>query len=383
MKRILITTGIFPPDIGGPASYGALIARHLAASSQVTVLTYSSAGRAADAQLPYRVIRISRAWPKGLRHFIFLAAACLQARRHDIVFSLNAVSAGIPAHWAARLAHKRLVVKIVGDYAWETAMNRGTTQLMINDFQRAARHGRAARLHRFQVSVCRAADGVIVPSRYLADLVHGWGIPKEKISVVYNGVDFAPSLLAKEDARKKLGLTGNILFSYGRLVPWKGFRMLVKLMPRLAEINQFFQLVIAGDGPDRKRLEVIIKNLGLTRKVLLVGRKTHPEIADYFAAADIFLLNSGYEGFSHQILEAMAAGVPVIASAVGGNREAIVQGENGFLVKYNDEFNLIEAIRSLWHNPELRNSFAQEGQETMRRFSYDEMLQKTTQILLE
>ncbi|HVZ10823.1 MAG TPA: glycosyltransferase family 4 protein [Candidatus Paceibacterota bacterium] len=382
MKRILITTGIFPPDIGGPASYGALMARHLAARSQVTVLTYSSTHRAADANLPYRVIRVSRAWPKGLRHLLFLVAACFQARRHDVIFSLNAVSAGIPAHWAARLARKKFIVKIVGDYAWETAMNRGKTQLMINDFQRAARQGRAARLHRFQVSVCAAADRVIVPSRYLADLVEGWGIPKEKIAVVYNGVDFTPSSLTKEEARKKLGLTGNILFTYGRLVPWKGFRMLAKLMPRLAEVNQFFQLVIAGDGPDRKTLEAIIKNLGLTRKVLLVGRKAHAEIADYFAAADMFLLNSGYEGFSHQILEAMAAGVPVIASAVGGNREAIVQGENGFLVKYNDEFNLIEAIRSLWNNPELRGSFAREGQKTVRRFSYDEMLQKTTQILI-
>ena len=78
------------------------------------------------------------------------------------------------------------------------------------------------------------------------------------------------------------------------------------------------------------------------------------------AAADVFVLNSGYEGFSHQILEAMTAGVPVIATAVGGNKEVIKQGENGFMVKYQDEFNLIEAIKSLWQNQGLQEEFKKE-----------------------
>ncbi|MEK7121162.1 MAG: glycosyltransferase family 4 protein, partial [Patescibacteria group bacterium] len=163
--------------------------------------------------------------------------------------------------------------------------------------------------------------------------------------------------------------------------PWKGFRMLIKIMPRLSEISQLFRLVIVGDGPDKKMLESMVKNLGLERKVYLVGRKSQAELAIYMAAADMFVLNSGYEGFSHQILEAMMAGIPVIATAVGGNKEVIRQGENGFMVKYQDEFNLVEAIKSLWQNPELREEFKKEGKKTAEQFSSEKMFNQTIKVL--
>ena len=77
----------------------------------------------------------------------------------------------------------------------------------------------------------------------------------------------------------------------------------------------------------------------------------------------------------------MAAGVPVVASAISGNKEVIDQGENGFLVKYNDEFNLIEAIKGLWQNSELREEFLEKGLETVKKFGLDRMIQETIKIL--
>ena len=99
------------------------------------------------------------------------------------------------------------------------------------------------------------------------------------------------------------------------------------------------------------------------------------------AAADVFVLNSGYEGFSHLILEAMICGAPVVASAVGGNKEAIVQGENGFLAKYNDEFNIIEAIKALWNDRELADHFAEEGKKTAHKFSSEKMVEETINLI--
>jgi glycosyltransferase involved in cell wall biosynthesis len=154
-------------------------------------------------------------------------------------------------------------------------------------------------------------------------------------------------------------------------------------MPRLCEINQFFRLVIIGDGPERKTLESIVKNMHLENKVYLVGKKSKEELALFSAAADIFVLNTAYEGFSHQILEAMAAGMPVITTAVGGNREVVRQGENGFMVKYNDEFNLIEAIKTVWQTPELRERFVEEGKKTAAHFNVDKMCQETIALLLK
>ena len=380
--KILITTGIFPPDIGGPASYSRVVAKKLSEVFDITLITYSWAWKdSQDKDLPFKVVRVWKKIPKFLRHLFFLIKVFSEAKNSDLVFSMNAVSSGIPSLIASRILKKKFFLKIVGDYAWEIAVNKNKTSLMLDDFQKVKKRGWIAILDSFQTWVCKNAEAVIVPSEYLAKIVKGWGVPQEKITVIYNGIDFRPSLLNKEEARKKIGISGNIILSMGRFVPWKGFRMLIKIMLQLLSINQFFRLVIAGDGPDRKNLEAMIKNLNLERKVYLVGRRSQEDLAIFLAAADIFVLNTGYEGFSHQILEAMAAGVPVITTRVGGNREIIHQGENGFMIKYNDEFNLVESIKALWENEEIRERFSKEGKEAVKFFSLDKMLKSTVKIL--
>jgi len=382
MKKILIATGIFEPDIGGPASYAKTLANGLKDSGAI-ILTYSSVFRFKnDIDQPYKIVRVWKKIPKGFRHLLYFFKALSLVKKSEMVFSLNAVSAGVPSLIAAKIFKKRFFVKIVGDSAWERAITRNKTHLLIDDFQKSKKKGWIGILHRLQHWVCKNAHGIIVPSEYLADIVQGWGISREKIKVIYNGVDFKPSDLSKEEARRKLGIFGHIILSVGRLVPWKGFRMLIKIMPQVSEINQAFRLVIVGDGPDKKMLESMIKNLGLERKVFLVGKKNQSELAIYLAAADMFVINTGYEGFSHQILEAMMAGVPVITAAVGGNREIIEQGENGFLVKYNDEFNLVEAVRSLWQDSELKAEFVENGKKTVEKFSLERMLSETIKFLI-
>jgi glycosyltransferase involved in cell wall biosynthesis len=380
---ILIATGLFGPDIGGPASYAHTLASRLSVSSPVTVVTYSSVrSLPEDAKSPYKIVRVWRGWPKGLRHIIFFFIVCKYARQVRVVFALNAVSAGFPSRLAARMYKRKFIVKIVGDVAWERAISSQDTLLMLNDFQKSNHRGWAKTLHAIQFQVCKGAHAVIVPSEYLGQIVQGWGIPPEKIKVIYNGTDFQPSTLSKEEARKKLGITGNVILSAGRLVPWKGFRMLIKIAPKLASINHFFQIIIVGDGPDRANLEAIIRNMGLERKVQLVGKKSRKELADYLAAADLFILNTGYEGFSHQVLEVMAAGVPLITTNAGGNKEIIHQGQNGFMVKYNDEFNLIEVIRTLWSSSEIQERFIEEGKKTAHYFSAQKMFDETISLLL-
>lgn len=379
--KILIATGIFSPEIGGPASYAKILANKLK-DSGATVLTYSPVlSFKDDNSQPYKIIRVWSKWPKGLRHLNYFFKALSLVRKSNVVFALNAVSAGVPAMYAAKIAKKKFFVKIVGDAAWETAMNKGKTHLLIDDFQKSKKTGWIAVLHKFQYKVCKSADGIIAPSQYLADIVAGWGIPKDKIRVVYNGVDFKGANISQEEAKKKIEIYGDIILSAGRLVPWKGFRMLIKIMPRLSEISQLFRLVIVGDGPDREMLESMIKNLGLERKVYLVGRKSQEELATYMAAAGMFVLNTSYEGFSHQILEAMTTGLPVITTVVGGNKEIIRQGENGFMVKYQDEFNLVEAVKSLWQNMELQEEFKKEGKKTAEHFSSEKMIGETIKVL--
>jgi glycosyltransferase involved in cell wall biosynthesis len=130
-------------------------------------------------------------------------------------------------------------------------------------------------------------------------------------------------------------------------------------------------------------LQSVVRNLGLERKVFLVGRQTSTEMAWHLAAADMFVLNTGYEGFSHQVLEAMTAGVPVITTSVGGNREVILQGQNGLLVRYNDEFNLVEAIKTLWRQDELRERIIANARHAVAAFSVERMYEQTGKLLTD
>ena len=380
-NKILIATGIFPPEAGGPASYAQALAKKLAPEKKVAVVTYSRRwGDKTDKFLPFPVIRIWKGWPKVWRHVIYLFRLFTASQGASTILALNTVSSGIPATLVARWRKQRLVVRIVGDYAWETAANTGKTFFLLNDFQKAPQRGKIKLLQNCQRWVCKQADSIIVPSEYLSGIVQGWGVKAEKIKVIYNGVDFPVSELSQEEARKKIGIAGNIILSSGRLVPWKGFKMLIKLMPRLLQINPFFRLVILGSGPDGKTLQAMINNLRLEKKVYLLP-VPRAEIPLYLKAASIYVLNTGYEGFSHQILEAMLSRVPVITTRAGGNPEVIRQGENGFMVNYNDEFNLVEAIKTVWQGQELRERFVANGLITVEHFSLEKMFNETMAVL--
>src|SRR3989344_414648 len=223
MKRILIATGIFPPDIGGPASYARILAKNLSDKFQLKIITYSSVRKfAGDKELPVSVIRVWKKWPWFIRNAIFASKIFFLAKKFDIIFSLSTLNGSIPSLVGARIFKKKFYVRIVGDYAWQVAMEKNKTALLIDDFQKAKKTGWIGFLFWLQKFLCRKADKVIVPSEYIKNLVLGWAVKPEKIKVIYNSVDFKPAEISKEDARKKIGIHGNIIISAGRLAPWKG-----------------------------------------------------------------------------------------------------------------------------------------------------------------
>jgi len=237
-QRILIATGIFSPDIGGPASYARTLAECITKEYKPVVITYSSLWQCReDKKLPFHVVRVWNKTPKIVHQSVFFIKLLFLARKFDVMFALNAISVGIPVRFAAWIYRRKFFVRVVGDYAWEAAMNKRKTMYLVNDFQKFKRKGRFAVLHWLQRWTCNHADGVIVPSQYLANLVCKWGVKPEIIHVVYNGIDLKLPHIGKEDARKQIGIVGNVILSVGRLVPSKVIRMLINIMPQPLEIN--------------------------------------------------------------------------------------------------------------------------------------------------
>lgn len=339
-KRILIATGIFPPEVGGPATYSKILLDELPKCwFGVRVLSFGNV----------------RHFPKILRHIAYGIKFMAYGRNADIIFAQDPVSVGLPAALAAKILRKKFILKIVGDYAWEQGVQRFGVKEVLDDFLKNKYRWEVEFLRKIQKFVANRANKIIVPSEYLKKIVSMWGVNPNKIQVIYNAFE-APELnVSKENARKRLGLAGKILVSAGRDVPWKGFQTLRDLMPEI--LRQF---------PDTK---LFILNNEPREKLLL-----------YLRAADVFVLNTAYEGFSHQILEAMILGVPVITTDFGGNLELIEDGKNGFLVKYNDKTALAEKISKVLSDDALAQKLSENAQKKAQEFSLERMIQKTINL---
>ncbi|MGF1461135.1 MAG: glycosyltransferase [Leptolyngbyaceae cyanobacterium] len=188
------------------------------------------------------------------------------------------------------------------------------------------------------------------------------------IDIIYNaGVDDAV-LQGAKIATSLLDRTSQnpVLIACGRLHPQKGY---VYLLEAFAKVRQSIpaRLLILGEGPLRASIEQHVKLLGLTDAVQLLGFQANPYL--YMAAADLFVLSSLYEGFGNVIVEAMACGVPVVATdCPHGPAEILGQGKNGLLARPADANDLARQILKLLQNPKLQEKFARRGLERSQAF---------------
>jgi len=258
--KILIATGIYPPDIGGPATYSKLLFDELPKHGiAVEVLSFGEV----------------RHLPKLIRHFVFFLKALRKGVKADLIFAQDPVSVGLPSAIAAKILRKRFVLKIVGDYAWEQGRQRFGVKDLLDDFVNKKYNWKVELRRKTQKWVAKNAEKIITPSEYLKRIVSTWQVDIEKVEVIYNAFS-APKLeLSKEDARAKLRMRGFAIISAGRLVPWKGFKTLIEIMPDILKEIPNAKLYIVGSGPGRKELELTIANRGLRDHVFLLGQLPH------------------------------------------------------------------------------------------------------------
>lgn len=353
--RILLATGLYPPEIGGPATYAKLFEERLPRYGiEVSVLPFSTV----------------RDLPPVLRHTTYLWKLLRIAPRADVILAQDTISTGLPAALAALLLRKWFVVRVPGDYAWEQGVQRFGVDDSLDDFQGRS-YGVAVALFRMlQRFVIHRADRVIAPSNYLGNIIARWTRDKKRIDIIYNGIEVPSGTTAPSRQ-------SDLIISSGRLVPWKGFIELIDVVAAHKE----WRLDILGDGPQRVELIDRMWEMHAEKRVTLRGSVSHRDALRAFAEASAFVLNSRYEGLSHTLLEAMSVGTPVIATRVGGNPEVVDDGVNGLLIEGNNEKGLEEALARLLSDATLRKKLGEAAREKAKEFSIDKTVETTARLI--
>jgi glycosyltransferase involved in cell wall biosynthesis len=224
------------------------------------------------------------------------------------------------------------------------------------------------------------ADRVVAVSAAVRDFcIQHIGLPASKVVLIRNGIELPNELPEKQSARQYLGLPGDIplLGAVGRLDPAKGYDILLQALPLVERAC----LVIAGEGPERTRLEALAQSLGVADRVRWLGFQA--EILPVLAAFDLFVQPSRHEGLPVTVLEAMAAGLPVVATSIGGTPEAVLDGETGRLVPPEDPGALAAALNSLLGDPSRRQEMGTAGRARVgANFSLSEMVCQTEALYI-
>ena len=340
-------SGIWPPDPGGPASHAPALADFLAERGHtVEVVTTADAP---PARRSYPVAWTPRRSP--LRHARAALLIRSAARRADVVYATSMIRR---AAIGARLARRPLVVKLVSDEVFERATRTGRYADTLDEFQRVGGGLRTRFLRATRNAAVRSARHVFCPSAYLRDVALQWGLEPERVSVLPNPAPEIPDLPSRDQLRREFGFDGKVLVFAGRLGPQKALDVALEALVEVPGVD----LVVAGDGPERPALERRVAELGLDGRVRFLGSVSRETVLRLFRASDGSVLPSRWENFPHTVVEALAMGCPVIATAVGGVPEVLRDRENGLLVPPGDPEALARSVLALISEHELYESLS-------------------------
>lgn len=251
----------------------------------------------------------------------------------------------------------------------------------IGDVAQLQRHRRFTGFLRLE-SARRMGDAFVSINRVITGELTALGIEEERIWSLPNGVDieqFHPASAEEKRAlREQLGLPkGPLVIASGRLAPEKGVDVLLESWSRVASAREDATLVVLGDGPERAKLEAQAAARGISQRVRFTGAVT--DVASYLRAADVFALPSRTEGLPVALLEAMACGLPSVATRVGGTPEVLEDPESGWLVPSQTPSELGAALlEALGAEAGARGAAARER--VVARYSLDEVARRYVQL---
>ncbi len=346
LKVMLVTVGL---GVGGTETQILEIASRLDRDRFDVLVCGLKKDRVVAQELRERGIRVSTldGWGKGDLRVLYRLVRLIRAERPDLIHAFLGV-ANLASSLAGRLAGVPVIVWSYRDVeVWKSPAHWLVDRA-------GARWAEA-------ITCCSEAVRQFVLARLDGEA--------SKVLTIHNGIDLEAFRAPRVAGRSELSLRdgGRVIGTVTRLdEPKKGLTVLLRALAALARRDGLppWQCLLVGDGPARGRLEALAAELGLSGRVVFAGMRR--DVPRVLPALDLFVYPSLYEGFGIAIVEAMAAGRPVVASAVGGIPEIVVDRDTGLLVPPGDAAVLAEALATLLASPDQARQMGRRGRERAR-----------------
>ena len=337
--RVLVTVGIFPPDIGGPATFVPKIAKYFQdeLNYEIEILTLSD-NKNSNINDDFSVKRIDRNLPIIYRWLKTIFTIYKLGKNKDLIF-VNGL--GTETTIANIFLKKKIIRKIVGDPVWERAYSKAKISENFDEFQ-VKNYGFSISLQKKVRSFSiKKSDIVVTPSQHLKNFILNLGF-KNKIEIINNGV-FIPEENTNIFTNDQINIT-----IVSRLVSHKNIK---KIIRAISDLNDpLIYLNIIGDGPELNQLQKISLESNNKDNTIFHGKLNRDDINHIFLKSDIYIQASNYEGLPHSLLEAMSYGIPVLCTPVGECKEILGNEDRGYILdlpvsKNNIKSKIIEIIR--------------------------------------
>jgi glycosyltransferase involved in cell wall biosynthesis len=319
--RVLVTVGIFPPDIGGPATFVPKIAKYFQdeLNYEIEILTLSD-NKNSNINDDFSVKRIDRNLPIIYRWLKTIFTIYKLGKNKDLIF-VNGL--GTEATIANIFLNKKIIRKIVGDPVWERAYSKAKISESFDEFQ-VKNYGFSISFQKKVRSFSiKKSDIVVTPSQHLKNFILNLGF-KNKIEIINNGV-FIPEENTNIFTNDQINIT-----IVSRLVSHKNIEKIIKA---ISDLNSpLINLNIIGDGPELNQLQKISLESNNKDNIIFHGKLNRDEIDHIFLNSDIYIQASNYEGLPHSLLEAMSYGIPVLCTPVGECKEILGNEDRGYIL---------------------------------------------------
>jgi D-inositol-3-phosphate glycosyltransferase len=233
----------------------------------------------------------------------------------------------------------------------------------------------------------RSVDRIVAATKHERQLLRQiYGVSADRVEVIPLGVNLSRfHSRDRVEARRALGLDldRHVLLAVGRIEPLKGLDILIEAIAQMTERDRVVLLIVGGDdraAPQIARLRAQAVEAGVADRVRFLGAVPHEQLGSYYNAADVVVVPSFYESFGLVAVEAMASGVPVVASRVGGLASTVIDGRTGYLVPWRCPDPFAEKLDLLLKNPSLRHALGEAAADSMLAYEWSTVAAKLREL---